>query len=184
MCVSEWCPVCTDGRRGYVNTSASLGNCVSSFFLPEHVSIPRPNMMWEATCLTSSVGCKICWIFLFLRSWFVVCILGFVRPIFLVPICCAHFLLHRSSLCRAQNCVHCHFSKFDTSMSPCTVDRFDAIWNAVVSNTASWTCRCFVLDVVRCFWGSPLVCGGVGHPREPRSRRKMSVHAVSDTCWR
>ena len=39
----------------------------------------------------------------FLRSWFVVCILGFVRPIFLVPMCCAHFLIfHRSSLCRAQ----------------------------------------------------------------------------------
>ena len=51
-----------------------------------------------------------------------------------------------------------------------------------VEHTASWTCRCFVLDVVRCFWGSPLACGGVGHPREPRSRRKMSVHAVSDTC--
>ena len=29
--------------------------------------------------------------------------LGFVRPIFLGPICCAHFLIfHRSSLCRAQ----------------------------------------------------------------------------------
>ena len=184
MCVPAGCPVRTDGRRGYVNTSACLGHCVSSFFSPLTCFHSA-----SADDLGSNLFNFVCWLhnlldlFFFLRSWFVVCILGFVRPIFLVPICCAHFLFHRSSLCRAQNCVHCHFSKFDTSMWPCTVDRFDAyLERCCVEHTASWTCRCFVLDVVRCFWGSPLACGGVGHPREPRSRRKMSVHAVSDTC--
>ena len=114
VCVPAGCPVCTDGRRGYVNTSACFGHCVSSFFSPR-------------TCFHSAseydVGSSLLnfvfWLhnlldhFCFFFEMFVRCLywLGFVRPIFLGPMCCAHFLFQLSSLRRAQNCVHWHCFK-------------------------------------------------------------------------
>ena len=46
-----------------------------------------------------------------------------------------------------------------------------------------------MLDVVRCFWGSPLACGGVGHQRAPRcpleKERSRSVRNIlRDSCVR
>ena len=113
VCVPAGCPVCTDGRRGYVNTSACLGHCVSSFLSPKTCFHSA-----SAHDLGSSLFNFAFWSHdlldrFFFFEIFVRCLywLRFVRPIFLGPICCAHFLFHRSSLCRAQNCVHCHFFK-------------------------------------------------------------------------
>ena len=121
-------------------------------WIREHIRVPRALCQFifsPRTCFHSAseydVGSNllnfVLWLHnlldhFFLRCSFVVCI-GFVLSDqsfwvpFVVLISCFNDLL----------CVELRivstvtFSNFDTSMWPCTVDRFDAIWNAVVSNT-------------------------------------------------
>ena len=74
VCVPAGCPVCTDGSRGYVNTSACLGHCVSSFFSPRTCFHSA-----SADDLGSSLLNFVFWLHnlldqFFLRCSFVVCI--------------------------------------------------------------------------------------------------------------
>ena len=122
-------------------------------WIREHVRVPRALCQFifsPRTCFHSAseydVGSSLLnfvfWLhnlldhFFFLRCSFVVCI-GFVLSDqsfwvpFVVLISCFNDLLCVELRIVSTGTV----SKFDTSMWPCTVDRFDAIWNAVVSNT-------------------------------------------------
>ena len=160
MCVLAGCPVRTDGCRGYVNTSACLGHCVSSFFSPTTCFHSA-----SADDLGSNLFNFVCWLENLLdRSFFEIlvrCLHSWFRPTNLSGshLLCS-FLV--SPIFFVSSSELCPLALFQNLTRPCGRAQWTALMPSgtlsFVEHAVSWTCRCFVLDVVRCFWGSPWAC--------------------------